>query len=333
MEVRDASLKRTSSRALAFKKHLSRTAYGCSLLLCLAIAICYAWRLDAWAAVTVFPVWVWVLAGLILVAAARRQFTRRWLIGGILAWCVLLLVFSDHPRSLLRFSADERGEGIRLVSLNCAGSSEALCELAALRPDIVLVQESPGREPLVSFARDLFGDEGEVLSGVDASIIAHGKIIRLPVPEDITTNAVHARIRLRQGSEIEVISLRLEAPVVRVDLWSPDCWRAQTANRQRRRKQLQRIITALGNSSAGLPIIIGGDFNAPPGDAVFDSLQSSLHDAFGEAGRGWGNTAINTAPFSRIDQIWLSPQLRATDVYSSKTRHSDHRMVVCDVCY
>lgn len=268
-----------------------------------------------------------------LVAATRRHVARRWLIGGTLAWCGLLLLFSDHPLGLLRFSAGERGDGIRLVSLNCAGSSEALREVVALRPDIVLVQESPGREPLLSLARELFDDEGEVLSGVDASIVAHGKITRLTLPEDITTNAVHARIRLRQGSEIEVISLRLEAPVVRVDLWSPDCWREQAANRQRRRKQLQRIVTALDNSSAGLALIIGGDFNAPPGDAVFDSLPSSLHDAFGEAGRGWGNTAINSTPFSRIDQIWLSPQFRATDVYSLKTRHSDHRMVVCDASH
>lgn len=33
----------------------------------------------------------------------------------------------------------------------------------------------------------------------------------------------------------------------------------------------------------------------------------------------------------RIDQIWLSPQWKAIDVYSLRTKHSDHRMVVCDV--
>jgi hypothetical protein len=57
------------------------------------------------------------------------------------------------------------------------------------------------------------------------------------------------------------------------------------------------------------------------------------HDAFGKAGRGWGNTILNSAPFLRIDQIWLSPELRAVDVYSQKTEHSDHRMVVCDVTF
>ena len=120
---------------------------------------------------------------------------------------------------------------------------------------------------------------------------------------------------------------------MRIDLWSPDCWREQTANRQRRRRQLETIVSAIEGGTSSSPLIIGGDFNAPPGDAVFDSLPPTLHDAFGEAGRGWGNTIINSAPFLRIDQIWLSPQFRATNCYSQKTVHSDHRMVVCDIAF
>lgn len=43
-----------------------------------------------------------------------------------------------------------------IATINCAGSGEALGELTALRPHVVLVQESQGREPLVSLARHLF---------------------------------------------------------------------------------------------------------------------------------------------------------------------------------
>jgi vancomycin resistance protein VanJ len=202
--------------------------------------------------------------------------------------------------------------------------------VAALRPDVVLIQESPGREPLVALARELFANEGHVLVGVDASIVVHGIIEPLPVPDDVTTYAVHGRVRLVDGPEIEVISLRLEAPIVRIDLWLPECWREQRANRQRRRKQLETILGVASRSKNKLPLIVGGDFNAPPGDAIFQALPP-LHDAFGEAGRGWGNTIINAAAFLRIDQIWLSSEFQAVDVYSRKTEHSDHRMVVCDV--
>ena len=166
---------------------------------------------------------------------------------------------------------------------------------------------------------------------LDASIVAHGVITKLPLPDTVVTNPVHARITLLDGNEFELVSLRLEPPLVRIDLWSPECWREQTANRQRRRTQLENIMSSVAAFSAETPLIVGGDFNAPPGDAVFQMLVPALHDAFGEKGRGWGNTIINAAPFLRIDQVWLSPQFRAVDVYSRKTKNSDHRMVVCDV--
>lgn len=308
----------------------ARCAAALSAVLCAAIAIVYTSRPDACAAATVFPVWVWTLGGLALIAIGRRQVRRRWMACTALAWCVILLMFADHPTSILRFSGGAKARTLRIVSLNCAGSSQALREVAALHPDIVLVQESPGREALVALARELFGAEGDAIWGPDASIVARGRLTRLAMPGNVAANAAHARLAMENGLEIEVVSLRLEPALVRVDLWSRDCWREQAANRQRRRMQLQTIASAVGASSK-TPLIVGGDFNAPPGDEVFRSLMPRLHDAFSEAGRGWGNTIINSAPFLRIDQIWLSPQLEAVDVYSLATENSDHRMVVCDV--
>ncbi len=78
-------------------------------------------------------------------------------------------------------------------------------------------------------------------------------------------------------------------------------------------------------------MIIGGDFNAPQGDAVFRLLGPRLHDTFPEGGRGWGNTITNGFPFLRIDQVWASGSIRADRVIARRTRHSDHRIVVCDL--
>ncbi|HEV3342229.1 MAG TPA: endonuclease/exonuclease/phosphatase family protein [Pirellulales bacterium] len=311
-------------------KYLACAALAMSALLCLFIALCYTWRLDAWTVVTVFPIWVWWLAGIVLVAAARRRVGRRYSLTVVLLWGLVLCCFADHPLSLLRLKTRGGSPTLRIISLNAAGSARAVREVAALRPDVVLVQESPGREPLVALAQECFGDEGHVRSGVDASIVARGEIAPLPLPESVSANAASARVRLTDGTEINVASLRLDTPSVRIDLWSPDCWREKVATRQRQRKQLETIMDAVRASSGGLPFVVGGDFNAPPGDAVFQTL-APLHDAFGEAGRGWGNTILNAAPFLRIDQIWLPPEFRAVDVYSQKTEHSDHRMVVCDI--
>lgn len=309
----------------------ARLAFALSAVLCAAVVVVYACRPDACAAATVFPIWVWTLAGLAFVAAARRQVGRRWAACAALAWCAVLLIFADHPASVLRFSGGANTRILRIVSLNCASSSQALREVAALNPDIVLVQESAGREPLLALALEMFGTDGHAVWGPDASILARGRLARLEMPGSVAGNAAHARLELKNGLAFEVVSLRLEPALVRVDLWSPDCWREQTANRRRRGAQLHAIAGALPASSSKTPLIFGGDFNAPPGDAVFRSLVPRLHDAFSDAGRGWGNTIINAAPFLRIDQIWLSPQLKAVDVYSVATRHSDHRMVVCDV--
>jgi vancomycin resistance protein VanJ len=321
-----------TDRPRDWRRRLAWMAFTASALLCVVIAICYTWRLDAWAAVTVFPIWCWWLAGIFLVAAARRHVRRRYSLTIALIWCAALCMFADHPLSLLRLRTNGGSRILRIVSLNCAGSGRAVLEVAALRPDIVLVQESPGREPLVALARECFGDEGQVLSSVDASIVVRGTITPLSLPDSVTSNAVYARVRLTDGSEFQVASLRLETPSVRIDLWSPEAWREKTATRQRQRRQLETIAKAVLARADSVPYIVGGDFNAPPGDAVFETL-APLHDAFAEAGRGWGNTILNSAPFLRIDEIWLSRQFRAVDVYSQKTEHSDHRMVVCDVTF
>jgi endonuclease/exonuclease/phosphatase (EEP) superfamily protein YafD len=80
-----------------------------------------------------------------------------------------------------------------------------------------------------------------------------------------------------------------------------------------------------------VPLIVGGDFNAPAGDAVFRLLRPRLRDAFAEAGCGWGNTIINDFPFARIDQIWIGRHWQAIAVQAQPSAHSDHRIVIADL--
>lgn len=105
-------------------KWLGRAVLVISALLCAAITVCYTWRLDAWAAVTVFPFWVWPLAGIVLVAASRRQVARRLTLAVGIAWSIVLVAYADHPLKLLRLTSNRDERTLRLVSLNCAGSNE-----------------------------------------------------------------------------------------------------------------------------------------------------------------------------------------------------------------
>jgi endonuclease/exonuclease/phosphatase (EEP) superfamily protein YafD len=77
--------------------------------------------------------------------------------------------------------------------------------------------------------------------------------------------------------------------------------------------------------------VLGGDFNSAAGDAVFRLLRPRLSDSFAVAGRGWGATFSNELPTLRIDQLWISQQLRAIAVSAHPTQFSDHRMVVADI--
>ena len=78
-------------------------------------------------------------------------------------------------------------------------------------------------------------------------------------------------------------------------------------------------------------MIVEGDFNAPAGDAIFRLLRDSMKECFREAGKGWGNTGINTCPVSRPDQIWINHSSVTIQAWARRTENSDHRMVLCDV--
>jgi vancomycin resistance protein VanJ len=337
--MRETALPRSSSSR--WKSWARVTLLGSSALLCLTLSVCYTARFDAVTALTVFPVWVWLVPGTFLTLMGWHRKTRRHVCLIATAWLVFLLGFAEEPWSLWRSLARTVGtepdringrERVRVVSLNCAiGNPNAANEVRSYRPNVVLLQESPGRSEVEALAELLFGEEAAFIHAVDASMIVHGKVTPAPLPLEMRSYFVQARVRLPSGEDIEVVCTRLVPAVFRLDLWSGDCWREQAENRRKRRAQLRAISDRIARIPANIPVILGGDFNAPQGDAVFRLLRPTLHDAFGEAGRGWGNTIVNDYPFLRIDQIWVSHHLRAIDVAARKTVHSDHRMVVCDL--
>ena len=79
------------------------------------------------------------------------------------------------------------------------------------------------------------------------------------------------------------------------------------------------------------PLIVAGDFNAPPRDKIFSILPETLYDSFRAQGRGIGNTIANDMPVLRIDQIWVSHEFTTIQSFVVKNSASDHRMVISDV--
>ncbi|MBW3636993.1 MAG: endonuclease/exonuclease/phosphatase family protein, partial [Armatimonadetes bacterium] len=284
---------------------LSQALIAVSALLCLGLTLCYWLRPDALAAITIFPVGCWFLLGLLVTGLGWNRKLRRQVKWMGAMWLFFLILFADEPRSILRTllprSGAEGARSLRVVSFNCSvGDPLAAAEVAKWNPDVVLLQESPSRADVERLARRLFGKEGDFHWGVDGSILARGKLTPRPLPPALRSYFVQAHLQLPQGQEIEVLSLRLMTPPFRLDVWSPACWEAYRHNRRLQTAQMGAIQEQLSVVPPERAILLGGDFNAPQGDAIFGALRPRLRDSFAHAGRSWGNTIINDFPALRI---------------------------------
>jgi hypothetical protein len=221
---------------------------------------------------------------------------------------------------------------VRVVSLNCAaGTEKAALEVADYQPDIVLFQETPLRPIMQRIAPKILGPEAENLSGSDVTIVTRGKLTPITPGNAQSAPFGHARIELSSGVVVEVFSIRLHPYGIRADLWSPDCWREQRENREHQREQFKWLAREVDQVPANVPVILGGDFNLPAGDKLFQLLPSRIRDSFVVAGRGWGDSLDNGFPFIRIDQIWCDQHFQPVSTEAHRTVNSDHRMVVCDL--
>ena len=312
-----------------------------SALLCVSLGICYGFRFDVVAAITIFPCWIWPLPGIFLLTLAlhrRAPQTHKRLIAAVgLLWLTFFLIFVEEAHSLSRevlasFSSPSTKSTLRVVTLNGAGgSSIAAEEVARFDPDLVLWQEAPNRKECERLARKIFGAKANVFVGLDTAIAAPGIIEPKTLPREMSRFCSQAQVTLESGRAIEVFSVHLLTPPFRVDLWNLDCWKAQREQRETQRAQLQAVANRIAELPDETPVILGGDFNAPQNDAIFRLLQPRLRDSFRGAGLGWGDTITNDTPFLRIDQIWISRHFDASAVRAHRTNNSDHRLVVCDL--
>jgi len=319
---------------MAMSGRSQQAVWGAFLVSVLVLAL-FLFHPDALAALTVFPTECWLLAGILGQWTLLRHRCRPgWILtSGI--WTLFALVCveasSSFPRTLFRPVASSGfPERLRIATLNCSGESQALSDILPHRPDLILIQESQGRGALTAWARVLFGDEAAVVSGRDCAILARGSLQTLPEQREGT--AVHALWELPDGRILQVTSLRLTTPPVRFDFWTPGFWKEFWRTRRRQRQELLAI-RQQGTSQAALcPVILGGDFNSPAGDAIDEVLTDvSLSDCFRRAGRGWGKTITSAFPFHRIDRVFVSAGLQVLDCRAFATQHTDHRLEMCEI--
>ena len=296
----------------------------------------YAAQPDWGCAITILPPWGWIVPGLLLAALGFQRERWRRAAGVVAIWLVYGLAFSEEPHVLARslLPRDQRdGRRWRVVTLNCGADAPvaAMEETIAYQPDIILLQESPPPEKVAAFAQRCFSGAGTAIFGGDVSLVARGEVTAHDAPSSERWWLLRAHVRRSGGDEVEVMCLRLKPHLAGPDMFSVDYWRGHRDVRQQQRGQVATVMKWLNAIPASLPVIVGGDFNAPSGDPIYRPLGPRLRDAFGTAGRGWGDTFANEFPAVRIDQVWVSGQFFICDARVHRTQHSDHRLVVVDL--
>lgn len=91
-------------------------------------------------------------------------------------------------------------------------------------------------------------------------------------------------------------------------------------------EEIKKVIT-----SAKYPLIVTGDFNAPPVSYSYDTVLGDLKDSFREAGNGYSYTYRFLKKFFRIDYIFFTgQQFEAYNYRTENLDYSDHLPVLVD---
>jgi endonuclease/exonuclease/phosphatase family metal-dependent hydrolase len=98
-----------------------------------------------------------------------------------------------------------------------------------------------------------------------------------------------------------------------------------------RGRHVEELLEILGRADE--PIVIGGDLNAHPEDAVPASIAANSPDVWTSAGAGHehGATYPSYEPSARIDYLFAGPAVQALRAWTAGGTVSDHLMVVADV--
>ncbi len=316
-----------------------------ALVLHVVIFVSYARRWDKLAALTVFPFWAWGLLGMGLAGFAWLLTRQRFALAVTLLWLGTVLIFSDETRPLLRSwharpelgpppAAPDGSRVRRIITLNCkAGffNPQAAREVVPWAPDVVLLQESTDPSVLQQVARELYGGNpaDHAVGTWECGIITRGRILR-----SVTGNlpsSLSATIQFDDGTLLEAASVHLRGAETDVRLYKREALFKHAINRVTRRADLQKLVTLQTLMNGERAALIGGDFNAPAGDAIFRLLKSAgFTDGMAAVGSGWPDTFPNAAPMLRIDHLWNNARLVPVRGRVVRTLHSDHRMVICD---
>jgi endonuclease/exonuclease/phosphatase family metal-dependent hydrolase len=112
------------------------------------------------------------------------------------------------------------------------------------------------------------------------------------------------------GGPLTVLNTHLDAS-------ADDAWRVQ---------EVATVLRVARTAGQGMPLLLGGDFNARPESVVHAAVRAAgFRDAWEGCGEGDGPTFPAAAPSRRIDYLYLTGEVRCRAAEVPAGEASDHR--------
>ena len=291
--------------------------------------------LGAWAAFAV-RVLQFHLGLLLLAIVAMGLWRKRWRLAAVAAAPML---FTISP-ALWQFAPRQAEPGgtpaLRVMSVNLlmvnADTEGIIGEIVTAKPDVLMLQEYTAgwHEALQKAIGAQYPHTSVVMRDDSFGIALYS---RTPFTGEVDQRLPIGAAGVEQmRGEIHVGGRRVA--LYNIHLLPPRTLLYTTEQR----RQFADLVDAL--KAEPLPYVICGDFNFPETTSQHTAMKSAgAREAHELAGYGRGATWPVNGPFRyilpgiRIDHVYLSHHLGATDCKTGVGRGSDHRPVVVDVTF
>ena len=212
---------------------------------------------------------------------------------------------------------------IRVATWNVHGLSGGFDAAAGIvrdeAVDIVLLQESGRRRCLRALGAAL----GMVVCD-DPPAFPRRRIRNAVLVRPPRRIRSHRLVRFHGGSVVQPRG----ALIARLDDLTVVSFHLGMAGLERGR-HVEELLENIGRADE--PIVIGGDLNAHPEDAVSSRIAASYLDVWTRAGNGEGSTFPSREPSARIDYLFTGPAVKALRAWTAGGAISDHLVVVADL--
>lgn len=279
----------------------------------------------------------------VIVVGLIARSARRWLwtqgLSALLLGFPLMGLVVRVPRA-----AQTHAPTVRVLSYNIdkghAGAENLAEQVRRFSPDVVVMQEI-----------DVAGAElTRVFQSSYATVEASGQFFiasRFPILSSVDAEPLAMRIDgLRHYR-----AYLLDTPIGRLRLlsvhptspswplndlrrrgltWNNLRWDLGVLDQNSELRELEARTIAEAATQSAEPVVIAGDTNLPGLSRILGRHLSPFHDAFVDAGSGFGYTFPSGSPWLRIDRLLTGRGLRAVQFQRGMSTASDHLCVVGD---